>query len=62
MQTSADREAGASSEVALEVRWLHVYFQSVDGEIEAVRDLSFTVASGEIVGMPAERDAACARP
>ncbi|MBV9604098.1 MAG: ABC transporter ATP-binding protein [Solirubrobacterales bacterium] len=39
---------------ALEVRNLSVYFQTPEGEVQAVRDLSLTVAAGEIVGLVGE--------
>jgi len=39
---------------ALDVRSLDAYFQTVGGEVQAVRDVSFTVAPGEIVGIVGE--------
>jgi peptide/nickel transport system ATP-binding protein len=42
------------ADLALDVRELGVYFQTVEGEVQAVRDVSFTVAPGEIVGLVGE--------
>ena len=47
-------ESHASMTAALDVRSLDAYFQTVGGEVQAVRDVSFTVAPGEIVGIVGE--------
>ena len=41
-------------ETALELRHLAVHLQTLDGEVQAVRDVSLTVAKGEIVGLVGE--------
>ena len=41
-------------ETALELRHLAVHLQTLEGEVQAVRDVSLTVAKGEIVGLVGE--------
>ncbi len=43
-----------SASAALEVRSLDAYFQTLEGEVQALRDVSFSVAAGEIVGVVGE--------
>ncbi len=44
----------ADRKPVLDVRELSIYFQSLRGEVQAVRDSSFSIHSGEIVGMVGE--------
>jgi peptide/nickel transport system ATP-binding protein len=49
----ADEDA-VDMTVAFEVRDLAVHFQTLDGEVQAVRDVSLTVTAGEVVGLVGE--------
>jgi len=44
----------ADNDPVLDVRDLSIYFQTPQGEVQAVRDSSFSIRSGEIVGMVGE--------
>jgi peptide/nickel transport system ATP-binding protein len=53
-ETSASRFRGTSDDVVLEVEDLSVSFSTDDGEVEAVRGLSYQVRRGEALGIVGE--------
>src|ERR1700761_711023 len=46
--------AGHSAQPLLDVRGLSLAFETFDGELQVVRDISFAVAAGERVGIVGE--------